>query len=156
MSREPALRPGAAMPVAESPQMRINGPNAAAHAAPQQNTRRTGGGIFTVSDVDARPAPGQSAALRAVGGIEALLALQGLEDPAERRRRAVKHGRKALDALDDLKLALLAGNIDQSALMRLKAVAGGLKAESGDAALDGVLAEIDLRVEVELAKAGIR
>jgi hypothetical protein len=136
--------------------MRIHGTNAPAVSAPQNGARRSAGGTFSVADSEARAAPGQTAALRAVGGIEALLALQGLEDPAERRRRAVKHGRKALDALDDLKLALLAGNLDQSALLRLRAVAGDLKVASGDSALDGVLAEIDLRVEVELAKAGIR
>jgi hypothetical protein len=136
--------------------MRIHGPNAPAAAAPQAAGRRSTGGTFAVAENESRPAPGQAAALRAVGGIEALLALQGLEEPAERRRRAVKHGRKALDVLDELKLALLAGNLDQSTLLRLRAVAGDLKVSTGDAALDGVLAEIDLRVEVELAKAGIR
>jgi hypothetical protein len=136
--------------------MRVNGPNAPALAAPQSGPRRSAGGTFTVAENESRPAAGSAAGLRAVGGIEALLALQGLEEPSERRRRAVKHGRKALDALDELKLALLAGNLDQSTLLRLKAVAGDLKSGTGDATLDAVLAEIDLRVEVELAKAGIR
>jgi len=40
-------------------------------------------------------------------------------------------------------------------LLRLKSVAGDLKDSSGDDGLDAVLAEIDLRVAVELAKAGI-
>jgi hypothetical protein len=35
---------------------------------------------------------------------------------------------------------------------RLKAVAGGLKDGSGDDGLDRVLSEIELRVEVEIAK----
>jgi hypothetical protein len=90
-----------------------------------------------------------------VGGIDALMALQGIEDPAERRRRAVKGGRTALDVLDELKLGLLGGALDQSTLLRLKSAATDLKGPSGDPGLDGVLAEIDLRVEVELAKAGI-
>ena len=38
-------------------------------------------------------------ALRTRGGINALIALQGVEDPVERRRRAIKRGRRALDAL---------------------------------------------------------
>jgi flagellar basal body rod protein FlgG len=41
-------------------------------------------------------------------------------------------------------------------LLRLKTAVAELKAPSGDTGLDTVLAEIDLRVEVELAKAGIR
>ena len=93
--------------------------------------------------------------LRTVGGIDALIALQGVEDPVERRRRAVKHGRQALDALDALKLGLLAGTLEPAALLRLKAAAADLKDGSGDEKLDQVLAEIELRIAVELAKAGV-
>ena len=94
-------------------------------------------------------------ALRTLGGIDALIALQGIEDPVERRRRAVKHGRRALDALDELKIGLLAGTLDQATMLRLKSVAADLHDASGDDRLDQVLAEIDLRVAVELAKAGM-
>jgi hypothetical protein len=94
-------------------------------------------------------------ALRTLGGIDALIALQGVEDPVERRRRAVKHGRRALDALDELKLGLLGGTLDQATMLRLKSVSGDLQDGSGDDRIDQVLAEIDLRVAVELAKAGL-
>ena len=40
-------------------------------------------------------------------------------------------------------------------MLRLKSVAADLQDGSGDERLDQVLAEIDLRVEVELAKGGI-
>jgi hypothetical protein len=94
--------------------------------------------------------------MRTIGGLETLLALQeGIEEPAERRRRAVKRGRSALDALDALKLGLLSGTLDTGALARLKTVAAGLSEPSGDPGLDTVMAEIDLRVEVELAKIGM-
>ncbi len=94
-------------------------------------------------------------ALRTLGGIDALIALQGVEDPTERRRRAVKYGRRALDALDELKLGLLAGSLDRATMLRLKSVAGDLRDPTGDDRLDQVMAEIDLRVSVELAKAGL-
>jgi hypothetical protein len=84
-----------------------------------------------------------------------LIALQGIEDPVERRSRAVKHGRRALDALDELKLGILSGTLDQATLLRLKSASADLKNGSGDERLDGVLSEIDLRVAVELAKAGM-
>ena len=105
----------------------------------------------------AEPPAAQNAAvaLRTLGGIDALIALQGVEDPVERRRRAVTHGRRALDALDELKLGLLAGTVDQATMLRLKSLAVDLRDGSGDDRLDQVLAEIDLRVAVELAKAGI-
>jgi hypothetical protein len=87
-----------------------------------------------------------------ISGIDALIALQGVEDPAERKRRSVARGRSALDALDELKLGVLSGALDPSSLGRLKSAAEGLRDSSGDQNLDGVLAEIELRVEVELAK----
>lgn len=81
-----------------------------------------------------------------------MIALQGVEDATERRRHAVKRGRVALDALDELKVALLHGDLAPATLQRLKAVAAHLKTGSGDARLDQILAEIELRVEVEIAK----
>jgi hypothetical protein len=92
---------------------------------------------------------------KAAGNIDALLALQGVEeDPVERRKRSVVRGRGALDVLDDLKIGLLMGNLEPSTVNRLRDAAASLKSSSGDPGLDTVLSEIELRVEVELAKAG--
>jgi len=96
-----------------------------------------------------------AAAPKASANIDALLALQGIEeDPVERRKRSVARGKTALDVLDDLKMGLLSGNLDASTVMRLRDAAANLKSTSGDPGLDSVLSEIELRVEVELAKAG--
>ena len=100
----------------------------------------------------AQPTVTSAATLRTIGGIDALIALQSEDDPAGRRRRAVKRGRAALDALDELKHGLLAGTLGPSTLLRLKSVATELKGASGESGLDAVLAEIELRVEVEIAK----
>jgi len=135
--------------------MRIEGTNRTGAAGGSSAPRRTASGGFSVSQSDATAPQGAAVALRTVGGIDALLALQGVEDPTERRRRAVKHGRRALDALDELKIGLLAGTLDQATMLRLKSVAADLHEGSGDGGLDEVLAEIDLRVAVELAKAGL-
>lgn len=80
------------------------------------------------------------------------MALQELDESAERRRRAVKRGRTALDALESLKLGVLSGTLDGPALERLRQAAADLAGASGEPGLDSVLAEIDLRVQVELAK----
>jgi hypothetical protein len=135
--------------------MRIYGPNGSAAATATPAPRRAGPGGFAVTEQQAPQPQGSTSALRMVGGIDALIALQGVEDPAERRRRSVKGGRNALDVLDELKVSLLGGELDRSTLLRLKSAAAELKAPSGDPGLDDVLAQIDLRVEVELAKAGI-
>ncbi len=135
--------------------MRVSGPNRTALATTPGAARRSPGGTFSLGEAGAPQPQSAAMALRTLGGIDALIALQGVEDPVERRRRAVKHGRRALDALDELKLGLLAGTLDQATMLRLKSVAVDLQDVSGDDRLDAVLAEIDLRVAVELAKAGM-
>ncbi len=114
--------------------------------------RRAAAGTFTLAPSEGAQTQNPVASLRTVGGIDALVALQGVEDATERRRRAVAKGRNALDTLDDLKLALLAGDRGPTTLNRLRAAAADLKDSSGETALDSVLAEIELRVAVELAK----
>ena len=56
--------------------------------------------------------------------------------------------------LDDLKLGMLDGSLDGSTLSGSRSAADGLAEGSGDPGLDAVLGEIELRVAVELAKAG--
>ncbi len=137
--------------------MRIIGPNGTSFVAMSTApaARRAAGGGFMLAESETSHAQTAAGAVRSLGGIDALIALQGIEDPAERRKRAVKHGRRALDALDELKVALLSGQLDRGTLLRLQAAAAGLMDGSGDDRLDQVLGEIDLRVAVELAKAGL-
>src|SRR5262249_58337022 len=114
--------------------------------------RRTAAGTFSLPQDDAAPAPAGTGAVRTVGGIDALMALQGVESADERRQRAVKRGHTALDLLDEMKIGLLSGRLASEMVHRLRAAAAGLKDLSGDPRVDQVLAEIGLRVEVELAK----
>lgn len=131
--------------------MRIVGPNATARVASPSATKRTGSG-FSIAEEEAPRSSQPVASLRTVGGIDALLALQGEDVQSERRRRAVTRGRTALDALDELKVELLSGSLGPSTLLRLRSATAELLDTSGDEKLDSVLAEIDLRVAVEIAK----
>ena len=131
--------------------MRIVGPNATARAAAPSAAKRTAGG-FSVAEEAAPRTTQPVASLRTVGGIDALMALQGQDETAERRRRAVTRGRTALDALDELKVEVLSGTLGPSTLMRLKSVTADLTDGSGDPKLDALMTEIDLRVAVEIAK----
>jgi hypothetical protein len=136
--------------------MRINGPNGTSLGSSPASTRRTSSTGFSLQPEaqpasDSRPAN----APKPSANLDALLAMQGIEeDPLERRKRSVKRGKGALDVLDDLKLGLLSGSFNASTVARLRAAAADLKSSSGDPGLDAVLSEIELRVEVELAKAG--
>jgi hypothetical protein len=135
--------------------MRIYGPNGTTLGTPAGQARRTSSSTFVLPDTSSAQETRAASAPKAAANIDALLALQGVEeDPVERRKRSVARGRTALDVLDDLKMGLLSGNLDGSTVMRLRDAAANLKSSSGDPGLDAVLSEIELRVEVELAKAG--
>jgi Class II flagellar assembly regulator len=131
--------------------MRITGPNGTTLGSPASHARRTSSTGFSLPEATTVPEETRSvAAPKSAGNIDALLALQGVEDPTERRKRSVARGKGALDVLDDLKMGLLSGNLQASTVNRLRDAAANLKSSSGDPGLDAVLSEI----EVELAKAG--
>ena len=134
--------------------MRIYGPNGTILGSQAGNVRRTSSSGFALPDAASAPETRAAVPPKAAAGIDALLAMQGIEDPVERRKRSVQRGKRALDVLDDLKIGLLSGNFDASTVTRLRDAAANLKSSSGDPGLDSVLSEIELRVEVELAKAG--
>jgi hypothetical protein len=135
--------------------MRIYGPNGTILGSPAATAKRTSSSGFALPDASSASDIRSASAPKAAANIDALLALQGIqEDPAERRKRSVQRGRGALDVLDDLKIGLLSGNFDASTVNRLRHAAANLKSSSGDPGLDSLLSEIELRVEVELAKAG--
>ena len=135
--------------------MRIYGPNGTTLGTPASSTKRTSSSGFSLPEDDVGTASEARATMapKATANIDALIALQGIEeDPTERRRRSFARGKGALDVLDELKLKLLSGNLDQATVLRLRDAAANLKSSSGDPGLDAVLSEIELRVEVELAK----
>lgn len=127
-------------------------PSFAAPAAAGAARRGADAQSFAVSDK--REAGTTSAATSAVplASMDALLALQGEEDPAERRRRSAKRGNDLLDALDRLKAALLGGVVPAADLRQVAARLAERRGLSGDPRLDELVAHIELRAEVELAK----
>lgn len=135
--------------------MRIQGPGNAAPATTASAARRSASGTFSLDTESPVRTGAMPTGVRNIGGIDALLALQGIEEPGERRKKAVRRGRGALDALDALKIGLLSGTLDTGALARLTSAGAGLAEPTGDPGLDTVMAEIALRVEVELAKVGM-
>ncbi len=134
--------------------MRISGTNGTAAAKASSGARRATGGGFSVGGQAGARQSVAAGSLRAISTVDALLALQGVDDFTARKKRAIVKGRNALDALDSLKVELLDGSLDNSTLARLKVAAEGLTEETGDAQLNSLMREIDLRVSVELAKAG--
>lgn len=89
----------------------------------------------------------------AIQGMDALLALQEVDERAERRSKAARHGHSMLDSLEAVRADLLAGVVSEA---RLEVLADQVaeRKSSGDDRIDSVLEEIELRVKVELAKLG--
>jgi hypothetical protein len=82
--------------------------------------------------------------------------LQGVDDVAERRRRAIRRGGGLLDRLEELKLAMLDGQAGEGALERLSRTLREVREDNEDEGLTDLLNQIDLRAAVELAKAEVR
>lgn len=128
-------------------------PVAGAVAAGQAR-RGTGAAPFSLPGKEgAAPARG-GPAVSASGPLGPLLALQAEEEPQERRKRQARRGHDLLDGLDRLKASLLSGRIEISELERLKDALSLRRETTDDPRLDEVLAHIELRAAVELAKLG--
>ena len=87
-----------------------------------------------------------------VMGVGALLALQDVESATQRRRRSVGRAGRLLDELDELKIALLGGDLDPGQLDRLAKAVREQRSATDDPKLEGLLDEIETRAAVELAK----
>ncbi len=115
--------------------------------------RRAGATAFTLPAKGAA-SPASGGAVSAAGPLDMLLALQAEGDVLERKKRQAKRGHDLLDGLDRLKAALLSGRVQIAELERLKATLSLQRETTDDPRLDDVLAHIELRAAVELAKLG--
>lgn len=148
--------------------MKIEGPNSAGKTGQAKKTAKTGksGGpgfsnaLRGSGEGAADPAgeAGGVAGGAGLGSVDALLALQSVDaadapdpDAKGRNRSALLRGDDLLDRLDELRVGLLTGRFSQERLVQMRD-ALSQRAEAADPNLQAVLEEIELRVEVELAK----
>ena len=123
-------------------------------SAARFGTSSSAGG-FSLPDVSSasETAHAQSArAVSSVGSLDALLALQEVGGPLERRRKAVRRAGRILDVLDEIKLAMMDGDITPNNLDRLVAAVRLERGQADDSGLESVLNEIETRAAVEIAK----
>jgi hypothetical protein len=135
--------------------MKVTGPSGASSAAAPRGAARQAAGGFSIAGAgqasEAAPAANLTAPT-AVSSLDALLALQEVGGPLERRRKAVNRAGRILDVLDDVKLALLDGGLPPAALNRLLAAVREERAGTDDPQLEDLLNHIETRASVELAK----
>jgi len=87
-----------------------------------------------------------------VSGISALLAMQQVDPDGGAGKRARQRGEMMLRALERLRGDILTGQISEATMKELAAHVAQARGEVVDPRLAGILDEIDLRVQVELAK----
>ena len=95
---------------------------------------------------------GGASAASGVAGVNSLFALQGLGGFNPARDRALRKGRRLLDALDRLQLALLGEGPTRGHLDLLNRALSEEREASGDAGLDETLNWAEVRAAVEAAK----
>jgi hypothetical protein len=138
--------------------MKVSSSTSVGSAGGARGSARPAAGGFSVAGSgaahEAAPAA-KTAGAAPVSSIDALLALQSVGGPLERRRRAVGRAGRILDLLDDVKVALLDGSMTPSALSTLVAAVHEQRDRTDDPGLEGVLDEIETRAAVELAKFGM-
>jgi len=135
--------------------MKVTGPGGIGPTAGARPTRDVGGDSFRLAMPEPAAGPSQATSVsgtRSVMGVDALVALQDVGGPLERRRRAVGRAGRMLDALDDIKAGLLVGELSMGDLDRLRRAVRDERAATEDPTLEAVLDEIELRAAVEVAK----
>jgi hypothetical protein len=137
--------------------MKIQGPTGPSQTGAARGAGRAAPGGFSLSGAGeaAEAADAQRmAGLDGVMTVSALLALQGVEDPLHRRKRAMGRASRLLDILDDLKVAMLEGRASPATLDNLARAVREQRESTDDPGLNDVLNQIETRAAVELAKLG--
>ena len=121
----------------------------AAAGARRNDTMRS----FTLSDPGKASTSAAATPAASLAGLDAILTLQSNADtPEERRRRSTQRGSDLLDGLDRLKASLIMGRVSTRDLQSIARRLADRTGISGDPRLDSLIADIELRAAVELAK----
>lgn len=96
----------------------------------------------------------QVQATAAMTSADAIFAAQMVQDEEERqiRQKLVKKGNALLKNLEEIREGLLVGEISKEKLIEISRFVKEKDIQSSDPRLQEILQEIELRVEVELAK----
>jgi hypothetical protein len=134
--------------------MKVTGSTSAPKTGGAAPTRPSAGG-FTLPNLGAAAetaAPARAASVGGIGSLQALIALQEMGGPLERKKKAMERGGRLLDVLDQIKVALLDGELDSGALDRLSRAIREERSQTDEPALEDLLNEIETRAAVEQAK----
>ena len=136
--------------------IKVNDINKTNDVSPGKNIRKTSGGesfsayLNETMSTKSQQVSGTSG----VSVTDAIFAAQMVDGEEEReiRKKLIKRGYTLLEKLEEIRDALLLGYMSKDKLIETARMVKEHQAESSDPKLQEIMAEIELRVEVELAK----
>ncbi|MEQ9327575.1 MAG: flagellar assembly protein FliX [Rhodospirillales bacterium] len=139
-----------------SDSMKVGGPGRVGAPGKTSKKQRQSDGSF-VDALTAYTSAEDVAEADDLGPLDSVGSLLSLQEAPARddrpaRRRAVSHATTLLDGLEELRLGLLTGSIPLDRLARLAQALRSRNGRSEDEELEDLIAQVELRTEVELAK----
>lgn len=136
--------------------MKVYGPGGTppSQSRPAARRDKSGGASFASNLPGETEKAASTSAASPASSVDALLALQEINPDRGGRKKAVQRGNELLDKLDEIRHGLLMGSIPLDRLEALARLVREQKPQLADPKLAEVLSDIELRVEVELAKLG--
>ncbi len=136
--------------------IKVNDVNKSNELAQGKNVRKTSSGESFSAYLN-ETIKSKSNQVNGTSGIsvtDAIFATQMVDGEEEReiRKKLIKRGNTLLDKLEEIRDALLVGYISKDELINIARMVKEKQQESSDEKLQEIMAEIELRVEVELAK----
>ena len=136
--------------------MKVDGPNKTGATGKAGKKSGSGKADGSFSDfITSGPSKSvSSGTTQSIVQVDALLALQGAEDPTERasRGRMRQRADDILDELDKVRMAMLKGDLTVGHMVNIADVVASHREKISDPHLTALMDEVDLRAQVELAK----
>lgn len=141
--------------------MKVQGPGSTRGTSSTKKTSKSGGKsgadfARALNDVSGEDTRSEAAASSGpVSAVDALLSLQQVDDATQGtggRAQAMAWGEDMLDRLEAIRDALLMGAVPYDRLVQLAESVSKRAANTDDPKLSGILSEIEVRAQVELAK----
>jgi len=139
---------------------KVKGPGGIAPGAPKRTagSGSAGGANFASLLKGAEKPSGQVSQAAPMAALDAMLTIQAVDEQGggrQNRQRAFRRGSTLLEKLDEIRHGLLEGRMPAAQLQALALALRNEKMAIEDPRLADVVAEIELRCEVELAKLGL-
>jgi hypothetical protein len=137
--------------------MKVEGPSKTSGTG---STKKSGSvssadGSFEDFIAQAPKGPAPAAPTRSIARVDALLSVQAAESPTERaaRRKMRERGEGILKELDRLRHAILTGTMTLGQVIDIADVVASHREKITDPGLTAIIDEIDMRAQIEIAKA---